>query len=135
MSLPSPSSSQLTSNVFDYVVGSVTLSAIKRLLGVPVVVVTVNSKNVPTKPGASLRGMVVVEGHSRDMLSYMCTRMLDIHRGDKMLLGQVGAVCSYRVWEPFKISASCSPHLCCRREQHLAVEAGMRAGRTSTQPI
>lgn len=37
---------QLTSNVFNYVVGSITLSAIRRLSGTPVVVVTANSKQV-----------------------------------------------------------------------------------------
>ena len=39
-------STMLTSNVFSYVVGSVTLSAIKRLAPVPVVVVTANTKQV-----------------------------------------------------------------------------------------
>eukprot|EP00798_Chlamydomonas_sp_ICE-L_P015971 gene15971-22102_t len=83
-------SAQLTSNVFDYVVGSVTLSAIKRLLGIPVIVVTANSKTVLTlQPGAGFRYMAVVEGHSKNMLQHVCTRLVDMNRGDKMLLAQV----------------------------------------------
>lgn len=80
---------QLTSNVFSYVVGSITLSAIRRLSGVPVVVVTANSKQAPTKAG--MRCMALVEGHARAMLSFLCTTVLDTPRGDKLMLGQVMA--------------------------------------------
>jgi hypothetical protein len=144
-------SQHLTSNDFNYVIGSITLSAVKRL-HVPVLVVTANSRSnvriggdwtppgslagggaaaaggprgpngdrvsangAPAGPGGTgsgsapgsgvsgpgpgvgrsgggtgaLRCLSLVENHARNMLSFLCTRLLDNKRGDRMLLAQV----------------------------------------------
>ncbi|KAL6752576.1 hypothetical protein V8C86DRAFT_2751570 [Haematococcus lacustris] len=82
-------SQQLTSNVFGYVVGSVTLSMVRRLAGTPVLVVTANTKQLPPKPG--MKVMVLAEAHSKNMLGYVCSNLLDQARGDRLLLAQVQA--------------------------------------------
>lgn len=157
-------SEHLTSNDFNYVIGSITLSALKRL-HVPVMVVTANSRcNVniggdwtppgclaaggaagaggprgpngervsgsvpaaaatgcggggggssavggggsgspapvniggpgpgPVRPGmlgGALRCLSLVENHARNMLAFLCTRLLDNKRGDRLMLAQV----------------------------------------------
>ncbi|GLI58901.1 hypothetical protein VaNZ11_000682 [Volvox africanus] len=157
-------SEHLTSNDFNYVIGSITLSALKRL-HVPVMVVTANSRcNIRigsdwTPPGclagggaaaaggprgpngdrvnscgvvaagsggaasvgggsggaantvgsgttgpagassggpgrqstasSGLRCLSLVENHARNMLAFLCTRLLDNKRGDRLLLAQV----------------------------------------------
>ncbi|GLC44162.1 hypothetical protein PLESTB_000901400 [Pleodorina starrii] len=142
-------SEHLTSNNFNYVIGSITLSALKRL-HVPVMVVTANSRcNLhiggdwtppgslagggaagaggprgpngerlsapggapppspggaagagpgpvvpgpgPGRPGTggALRCLSLVENHARNMLAFLCTRLLDNKRGDRLLLAQV----------------------------------------------
>lgn len=61
-------SQKVTSSVFDSVVGSVTLSFLRRLVGVPVIVVTLNSKQSPSPQTSALRVLVEVEPQSRGVL-------------------------------------------------------------------
>uniref|UniRef100_A0A7S3VS70 Uncharacterized protein n=1 Tax=Dunaliella tertiolecta TaxID=3047 RepID=A0A7S3VS70_DUNTE len=78
---------QITSALFCYVAGSVTLSFIRRCGGIPVVVVTANSKQVPEKAG--MRCLALVEGHSRAMMTHLCRNIVQESRGDRLLLTQV----------------------------------------------
>ncbi|KAG2494533.1 hypothetical protein HYH03_007300 [Edaphochlamys debaryana] len=122
-------SQHLTSNDFNYVIGSITLSALKRL-HLPILVVTANSRQnldvggdwapvvaaggagtadaVGDKPGSAggtrsagsktlkvggggpgVRCLSLVENHAKNMFSFLCTRLLDTKRGDRLLLAQV----------------------------------------------
>lgn len=125
-------SAHLTSSNINYVVGSVALSAVKRL-AVPVMVVTANTRNIEGKashrrvktvnhaacakgPSSFLgvfvaltvaltivmptvlcllfstsfcRALALVEGHARAMMPFLCSRVLDDKRSDRLMLAQV----------------------------------------------
>ncbi|KAG2446024.1 hypothetical protein HXX76_000626 [Chlamydomonas incerta] len=110
-------SQHLTSNDFNYIIGSITLSALKRL-HVPVMVVTANSRQNcaigadweaaaaaggggrkagggGAKPGAAggVRCLTLVENqnYAKNMMGFLCTQLLDTKRGDRLLLAQVQA--------------------------------------------
>ncbi|KAG2452561.1 hypothetical protein HYH02_002798 [Chlamydomonas schloesseri] len=68
------------------VMGSVTLSVLKRL-SLPVAVVTSNSKHlVLTQRRTALRTMAVVESTARPTLTFLCTQCMEPMRGDKLVL-------------------------------------------------
>ncbi|GFR46433.1 hypothetical protein Agub_g8007 [Astrephomene gubernaculifera] len=68
------------------VMGSVTLSVLKRL-SLPVAVVTSNSRNlVLTQRRTALRCMAVVEATSRPALNFLCTSCMEPMRGDRLVL-------------------------------------------------
>ncbi|KAG2452583.1 hypothetical protein HYH02_002820 [Chlamydomonas schloesseri] len=113
-------SQHLTSNDFNYIIGSITLSALKRL-HVPVMVVTANSRQncaigadweaaanaasgggkkgsgaaAAAKPagGGGVRCLTLVENqnYAKNMMGFLCTQLLDGKRGDRLLLAQVQA--------------------------------------------
>ncbi|GIL97914.1 hypothetical protein Vretimale_3488 [Volvox reticuliferus] len=68
------------------VMGSVTLSVLKRLT-LPVAVATNNSKNlVLTQRRTALRCMVLVDPTSRPALNFLCSSCMEPMRGDKLVL-------------------------------------------------
>ncbi|GLI58956.1 hypothetical protein VaNZ11_000674 [Volvox africanus] len=68
------------------VMGSVTLSVLKRLT-LPVAVATSNSKNlVLTQRRTALRCMVLVDPTSRPALNFLCSSCMEPMRGDKLVL-------------------------------------------------
>ncbi|KAG2445998.1 hypothetical protein HXX76_000601 [Chlamydomonas incerta] len=68
------------------VMGSVTLSVLKRL-SLPVAVVTSNSKHlVLTQRRTALRTMAVVESTARPTLAFLCAHCMEPMRGDKLVL-------------------------------------------------
>uniref|UniRef100_A0A7R9VV27 Uncharacterized protein n=1 Tax=Chlamydomonas euryale TaxID=1486919 RepID=A0A7R9VV27_9CHLO len=86
-------SMQITSSVFDSVAGSVTLALIRRMAGLPVVVVTQNGRNSPGPFTKGLRVMLHVEPHARPLLGLVCEQLLAGRaRADQLLLAQVANV-------------------------------------------
>lgn len=68
------------------VMGSVTLSVLKRV-SLPTLVVTCNSKHlVATGRRTSLRTMAAVDTTSRPMLNFLCSACMEPMRGDKLVL-------------------------------------------------
>eukprot|EP00798_Chlamydomonas_sp_ICE-L_P031225 gene31225-6375_t len=67
----------LTIQIGNQAFGSITLSLIRRLPGVPVVVVTANSKRAVADVGKGMRVMAVVEGHSRRVLDVACVDVIN----------------------------------------------------------
>ncbi|GAX80160.1 hypothetical protein CEUSTIGMA_g7598.t1 [Chlamydomonas eustigma] len=82
---------QITSNVFDSVVASVTLSFMRRAVGLPLIVVTQNSTNTPNPSATSMKMMVAVESHARPVLSLVCSQLLAGRDRDKLFLALVSA--------------------------------------------
>lgn len=111
-------SQKITSSVFDSVVGSVTLSFIRRLVGVPVIVVTLNSKQSPNPQSTSaLRVMVGVEPQSRGVLRMVIKSLLSTRKekGTHLFLAHVHPVAAVtrkqesdhrRLMESFELLAS-----------------------------
>ncbi|KAG1666588.1 hypothetical protein FOA52_000555 [Chlamydomonas sp. UWO 241] len=82
-------SAQITSSGIDSAMGSVTLAFVRRMVGLPVIVVTQNSRNSPGPASKGLRVMLNVEPHARALLAMVCTRLLAPRgRADQLLLAQ-----------------------------------------------
>jgi hypothetical protein len=111
-------SQKITSSVFDSVIGSVTLSFIRRLVGVPIIVVTLNSKQSPSPQSTSaLRVMVEVEPQSRGVLRLVAKSLLSTRKekGTHLFLAHVHPVAMVtrkqesdhrRLMESFELLAS-----------------------------